>query len=69
MSPLKYLVTEVSWSHGVFSAAADITESSQKYYRNIIGILEAAECLYDPLALPRLHVVSLIMKVTLLHRV
>lgn len=28
------------------------------YYRNITGILQAAVRLYDPLALPRLHVAT-----------
>ena len=54
MCPLKYFVTEVAWSGDVFSAAQALLND----HRNIIGILQAAVCLYDPLALLRLHVAT-----------
>ena len=52
MSPLKYFVTEVVWSGGIFPAAQTLLSD----HRHIIGILQAAVCLYDTRALPRLHV-------------
>ena len=54
MSPLKYFVTEVAWSGGVFSAAQTLLND----HRNITGILQVAVCLYDPLAPPQLHVAT-----------
>lgn len=55
VSPLKYFVTEM--------AAPTLND-----YRNIVGVLQAAVCLCDSPALPQLHVVTSVMKVTLLSR-
>lgn len=55
VSPLKYSVTEV--------AAPTLND-----YRNIVGVLQAAVCLCDSPALPQLHIVTSIMKLTLLSR-
>ncbi len=50
-----------------FSGTHD-TGWSQKYYPEIIGILQTAVCLYDPLALPwPLLVLTMFIKVTLLY--
>ncbi len=54
MSPLKYFVTAVAWSEDAFSAAQTLLND----HRNIIGILQTAVCLYDPLAFPCLHVAT-----------
>ncbi len=69
MSPLKYFVTDEAWSLGVFSAAQMLLND----HRNIVGILQAALCLYNLLALLQLHITccyyTSVMKVTLLYRV
>ena len=49
---LCYSVTEVSWSEGLISAAQTLLNDHQ----NIIGTLQSAMCLYDPLTLLQLHI-------------
>ncbi len=44
----------MAWSGGVFSAAQMLLND----HRNIIGILQAAVCIYDPHIVPQLHVAT-----------
>lgn len=46
------------WLYMYIFSAVQIILNYQKYYRNIIGVLQAAVCLYVLLALLQIHVAT-----------